>query len=56
VRQDPRIKSLPVVLISSLDSDEDRQRATEVGASAYLSKNAYERGALLDLIRSVVPS
>lgn len=48
--------ALPVVLVSSLDSDEDRSRATVAGASALLSKGAYERGELLKLVRSLLPS
>jgi two-component system chemotaxis sensor kinase CheA len=55
IRQDGRIRGLPVVLVSSLDSDDDRRRATEAGASAYLTKGAYERGALLDFVKNLLP-
>ena len=56
LRRDPQISHLPVILVSSLDSDEDRRRADEAGASAYLPKTAYERGQLLSLVQSLLAS
>ena len=41
----------PIVLISSLDSDADQERARDAGASAYLPKGAYQRGELLKLVQ-----
>src|SRR5207248_5639267 len=35
LRADPRTRALPVVLFSSLDSDEDKRRGTASGANAY---------------------
>jgi two-component system chemotaxis sensor kinase CheA len=54
IRQEARLSRVPVVLVSSLDSEEDRLRAREAGASAYLPKGAYERGELLKLVRSLL--
>ncbi|HVE85154.1 MAG TPA: response regulator [Myxococcales bacterium] len=56
VRAEPALSLLPVVLVSSLDSDADRQRATDAGASEYLAKGAYQRGELLRLVQSLLPS
>jgi two-component system chemotaxis sensor kinase CheA len=56
VRDEPALGSLPVVLVSSLDTDQDKQRATDAGASAYLTKGAYQRGELLKLVQSLLPS
>jgi two-component system, chemotaxis family, sensor kinase CheA len=56
VRDEPVLGSLPVVLVSSLDSDADQQRAQDAGASAYLTKGAYQRGELLKLVQSLLPS
>ncbi len=47
VRQDARLKGLPVVLVSSLDSAEQRAAGLEAGADAYLSKAEFEQGLLL---------
>jgi two-component system chemotaxis sensor kinase CheA len=54
LRAHPRTTRLPVVLFSSLDSDEDRRRGLASGASAYLSKRAFDRGQLLDIIVGLI--
>jgi two-component system chemotaxis sensor kinase CheA len=54
VRADAALAGVPVLLISSLDSDDDKRRASEAGASAYLPKGAYQRGELLKLVRSLL--
>jgi len=56
LRDEPALGSLPVVLVSSLDSDADLERAKDAGATAYLTKGAYQRGELLKLVQSLLPS
>ncbi|HVE82500.1 MAG TPA: response regulator [Myxococcales bacterium] len=56
LRDEPTLGSLPVVLVSSLDSDADLERAKDAGATAYLTKGAYQRGELLKLVQSLLPS
>ena len=38
VKDDPALRDIPVVLQTSEDSDEDRQRGLEAGAQGYLTK------------------
>lgn len=40
VRQQPALAGIPVVIFSSSDADQDKQRAVELGASGYLVKPA----------------
>jgi len=47
---------LPVILLTTRGSVEDRQRATELGANAYLLKTGFKSDALLDLVRRFVPN
>jgi two-component system chemotaxis sensor kinase CheA len=54
LRADPRTAKLPVVLFSSLDSDEDRRRGTSAGANAYLTKGAFDRGHLIDVVNGLI--
>ena len=54
LRSDPRTAKLPVVLFSSLDSDEDRRRGTSAGANAYLTKSAFDRGQLIDVVNGLI--
>jgi two-component system chemotaxis sensor kinase CheA len=54
LKADPRTQRTPVVLFSSLDSEEDKRRGAISGASAYLTKGAYERGQLLDVVNGLI--
>lgn len=47
---------LPVILLTTRGSVEDRQRATELGANAYLLKTGFKSDALLDLVKRFVPN
>jgi CheY-like chemotaxis protein len=38
LREDPGTRSVPVVIISAMDDDESRARATAAGATAYYTK------------------
>lgn len=54
LRGDSRTASIPVVLFSSSDSEEDRRLGMAAGANAYLSKGAFERGQLIDVVRALL--
>ncbi len=54
VRADQRFKHLPVVLVTSLDSPEDRERGVQVGADAYIVKAAFDQENLLATIRRLI--
>lgn len=51
VRADERLRAIPVLLVTSLDSVEDRKRGALVGATDYLIKRELSRGALVDAVR-----
>ncbi|MFZ1465052.1 MAG: response regulator, partial [Anaerolineae bacterium] len=54
VRQDERFKHLPAILITSLDSREDRERGIQAGADAYFIKSAFNEESLLAAIRRLL--
>jgi two-component system, chemotaxis family, sensor kinase CheA len=54
IRADERFQSLPVVLVTTLDSDSARRRGVEAGADAYIVKSAFEQVRLLDTIRRLI--
>jgi len=54
IRADPRTAELPVVLLTSLESREQKERGMEAGANAYIVKSAFDRERLLDVIRSLI--
>jgi CheY-like chemotaxis protein len=47
---DPELESVPVILLTGRDSDSDRARADEAGASRYLIKGEVGRGKLLEIV------
>ena len=54
VRADQTLAELPVVLVTSLDSRQDRERGADVGANAYLVKSNFEQSNLLATIRRLL--
>jgi two-component system chemotaxis sensor kinase CheA len=54
LRADPRWRSLPVLLVSTLDGERDVEAGLAVGASAYLPKGELRGDALVRLVRRVL--
>jgi two-component system chemotaxis sensor kinase CheA len=51
IRADQKLSELPVVLVTALESREDRERGIDVGANAYLVKSRFDQSNLLDAVR-----
>jgi two-component system chemotaxis sensor kinase CheA len=51
VRGDRNLSELPVILVTALESREDRERGIDVGASAYLVKSDLDQSNLLEALR-----
>lgn len=54
IRADARLADLPVVLVTALESREDKERGIAVGANAYVLKSSFDQTALLEIIRRLV--
>lgn len=54
IRESERLKHLPVVLVTSLESAADRQRGVDVGADAYIGKSNFDQEHLLDVVRRLI--
>jgi two-component system, chemotaxis family, sensor kinase CheA len=54
IRADQRLAQLPVVLVTALDSREDRERGVDVGANAYIVKSSFDQGNLLEVVRRLI--
>ena len=50
IRRDERLRHIPVILVTSLDTAEHRERGVTAGADAYLGKGTFDQGRLLDTI------
>jgi two-component system chemotaxis sensor kinase CheA len=54
VRADPHLAGIPVLLMTSRDSPGDVQRGMELGATAYLTKQAFDQQTLLATIGQLI--
>lgn len=54
VRQEKKYKELPIILVSYLASDEDKQRGLEAGANAYITKPAFDQKVFLDMLKRLI--
>ncbi|MCB2190501.1 MAG: hybrid sensor histidine kinase/response regulator [Deltaproteobacteria bacterium] len=54
VKRDERFREIPVVLVTSLDSDEDKLRGMQSGADAYITKGEFDQGDLLGTIERLI--
>jgi two-component system chemotaxis sensor kinase CheA len=54
IRENPRYNELPIILVTSLASDDDKRRGVEVGANAYITKGTFEQKVLVDTVRRLV--
>jgi two-component system chemotaxis sensor kinase CheA len=51
IRADRKLAELPVVLVTALETREDRERGVDVGANAYLVKSNFDQSNLLEAVR-----
>lgn len=54
LRADDHYKHLPIILVTSLDLAQDRERGIQAGADAYIVKSAFDQEKLLDTIRRLI--
>jgi two-component system chemotaxis sensor kinase CheA len=54
IRNDKKTADLPVVLVTALESREDRERGIEVGANAYIVKRSFDQSNLLEVISKLI--
>jgi two-component system chemotaxis sensor kinase CheA len=54
IRASRRLQQLPVVLVTALESEQDRHRGREAGADAYLVKSAFDQTELLQVIGQIL--
>jgi DNA-binding response OmpR family regulator len=54
IRKEEKFQDLPVILVTSLDSEEDKRKGIEAGANAYITKGAFEQGNLLATVKQLL--
>ncbi len=54
IRSDGAKGSVPIVLVTSLDSQRDRERGIEAGADAYIVKSSFDQTNLLEIMKRLL--
>ncbi len=54
IRSDRALSEIPVVLVTALESREDRERGIDVGANAYIVKSSFDQSNLLEAMRRLL--
>jgi len=54
IRKNRATADTPVILVTGLESKEDRERGIEVGANAYIVKRSFDQSNLLDVISKLI--
>ncbi|MEB3281995.1 MAG: hybrid sensor histidine kinase/response regulator [Lyngbya sp.] len=54
IRENNDYNELPIILVTSLASDEDKRRGAEAGANAYITKSSFNQQVLLDTLKRLI--
>ena len=54
IRSNEALSNLPVILVTSLGSKEDRERGIDAGANAYIVKGSFDQNNLLETVERLV--
>ncbi|MCL2930976.1 MAG: hybrid sensor histidine kinase/response regulator [Trichodesmium sp. MAG_R03] len=54
IRENKNYSELPIILVTSLASNEDKQKGAEVGANAYITKDGFNQKVLLETLKRLV--
>jgi chemotaxis protein histidine kinase CheA/CheY-like chemotaxis protein len=56
IRKNEELSHIPIIVISSMASEEDQKRAAMLGASRYIIKNSFNNHNLLEAVRDLIGS
>ncbi|HEY3898540.1 MAG TPA: response regulator [Chthoniobacter sp.] len=54
IRADHKLAELPVILVTALETREDRERGIDAGASAYLIKSNFDQSNLVEAVQRLI--
>lgn len=53
IKENKRLKDLPVIIVTSLEKEEEKKKGMEVGADAYIVKASFDQSNLINTIESL---
>jgi two-component system, chemotaxis family, sensor kinase CheA len=54
IRENKKYSELPVVLVTALESREDREKGIDVGANAYIVKSSFDQSNLVETVKRLI--
>lgn len=54
LRADKKLSQIPVILVTALNTREDRERGVDAGANAYIVKSSFDQSSLLEVVRRLI--
>ena len=54
IKRDSQLRTLPVIIVSYKDREEDRIRGLDAGASSYLTKSSFHDQKFLDTVSDLI--
>ena len=54
IRSDKKYADIPVILVTGLDTREDKEKGIDAGASAYIVKSSFDQSNLLEVISRMI--
>lgn len=54
IKRDPRLRKLPVLIVSYKDREEDRRRGLDAGADYYLTKSSFHDDTLIQAVMDLI--
>ena len=54
LKKDERFSHLPVIIVTSLESEEDKTQGLQAGADAFLLKKSFNQESLIHTIKTLI--
>ena len=54
IKADPTLQDIPVIIVTSLERDEEKAEGVEAGADAYITKSVFNQDTLLDTVERLI--
>jgi two-component system chemotaxis sensor kinase CheA len=54
IKSDAALSSIPVIIVTSLERDEEKAEGIEAGADAYITKSVFNQDTLLDTVEQLI--
>jgi two-component system chemotaxis sensor kinase CheA len=54
IKADPQLQRLPVVIVTSLERDEEKAEGIDAGADAYITKSVFNQDTLLETVERLI--